>query len=1537
MRESEEMYRTLVKTSPDAVTVTDLKGNITFVSNRTLEVHGFEKAEELIGKSAFELIAPENHEEAMINLKKTLKEGFLRNLEYTLLRKDGTSFIGELNTALIKDAYGKPKAFIATTRDVTERKRTEEALREEKRRYRALFERTNDAVFIINLEGIHLEVNQQAADMLGYKIDEIVGRSFKDFISPDEYKDADAKKKALLAGKTLPVYERTFRRKDGTEFPAEINIALVYDDKGKPLHFHSVVRDITERKQAEEALQRNEEKYRTILENIEDGYYEVDIAGNFTFFNDSLCRLLGYPKDELMGMNNRQYMDRETAKIVYKTFNKIYRTGKPTKVFGWEIIRKDGTRRFIEGSVSLISDSTGKPVGFRGIVRDITERKRTEEKLSTIYDLSREMSLSLNLEKISNLLLKASEKVLEFSNSALLLLDEKENELYVTSMIGYKPSAAKERFPMDGSKGIIGWVGMRGKSLLIPDVRKDKRYFKAYPKTKSELCVPIKVRGKVVGVLNFESERLNSFAEEDKKLAEALASQAAVAIENARFYERLKELKEFNEKIIQTMDEGILIENSKGLITFVNKRTCEMLSYSEKELVGKRWSKIVPKEFIPKMEEETKKRPKGIRSQYEAAILSKDGKKIPIIVTATPLFENGNFKGVLSVFTDIGERKKLEDEIRNTKNYMESVIQNSGDGIFVCDMKGVIKTANYAMEKITGLKAEKIVGKKTSEIFRETIERESIISLIEEACEKGSSYFEVSYKNYKGEELHIGAKMSPLKKEDSPYAMVGIVRDITERKKREDEILYLKEFSENIINTMNEGIWVEDSEGFCTFANPRLVKMMGYSDATELLGKHWREVVHPKEAEHVRKETDKRPLGISSSYETILLAKDGREVPALVSATPMFENGKYIGTTAVQVNMTEQKELEREIKKTRDYLESLLESTIDAIVTTDEHGRITFFSRGAEEIFGYESEKIIGEHVSNYYLGGKEEAIKIMKLLSSKGRLRNYELEIKASDRILYANSSISLLKDDKGEIVGTLGVIRDVTEEKKVREKLEAIYDLSRKMTLSLNLDEVLETALNVVHDVLNFNLISISLVDEEREEIYIKIQKGYPEKFKNLRFPLYGERGIITWVAREGKPLIVSDVSKDKRYVEADQNIKSELAVPMKVGEKILGVLNVESEDFNAFSEEDKRLLETLASRTAIAIENAKLHESEKEHSKMLEEKVLKKTKKTEALLETSFKLREETSWERGLQVILEGITKGLGFDNAYLFLVNERRGILECEANISNYQELAKVSIPLNDEGYISIQCLREKKPINIKDAFKDERVKKQIGREIKAFAWIPLLAKDEVLGLIAVDNEESGREITKEDIDSLVLFANQSAIFIDKMRYLVEPTIEKRLPTKLKYDLSSMESYLILEERSEKSFAIFVDMVTHGIQGFCVSRMHPKVLKRRYGLKKTPMIWLSNIGVRESIDSQDLGKMTHIVSEFLKRAQDSVVLLEGVEYLITENSFERVLKMLHSLNDQIMITNARLLLPLNPKTLSEREFNILKKDFRVLEVS
>jgi len=146
-------------------------------------------------------------------------------------------------------------------------------------------------------------------------------------------------------------------------------------------------------RQAEEALQQSEEKYRTILRSIEDGYFEVGLSGNLTFFNDSLCKILGYFRDELLGMNHRHYTDKMDVKEVYQTFNKVYKTGEPAKAFDWKIIRKNGEVGYIEASVSLMRDEDGKPKGFQGIVRDITGQKLTdealkesEERLRNIFD-----------------------------------------------------------------------------------------------------------------------------------------------------------------------------------------------------------------------------------------------------------------------------------------------------------------------------------------------------------------------------------------------------------------------------------------------------------------------------------------------------------------------------------------------------------------------------------------------------------------------------------------------------------------------------------------------------------------------------------------------------------------------------------------------------------------------------------------------------------------------------------------------------------------------------------------------------------------------------------------------------------------------------------------------------------------------------------------------------------------------------------------------------------------------------------------------
>jgi PAS domain S-box-containing protein len=137
---------------------------------------------------------------------------------------------------------------------------------------------------------------------------------------------------------------------------------------------------INERKKVEEALKVSEKKYRNILESIEEGYAEVDLKGNFTFFNDSVSRILGYSREELMDKNNREFTTPESAKKLYKEFNKVYKTGKTSGAIENEVITKNGSLKHTEVVVSLMRDKDGMPTGFSGISRDVTERLKAEKK-----------------------------------------------------------------------------------------------------------------------------------------------------------------------------------------------------------------------------------------------------------------------------------------------------------------------------------------------------------------------------------------------------------------------------------------------------------------------------------------------------------------------------------------------------------------------------------------------------------------------------------------------------------------------------------------------------------------------------------------------------------------------------------------------------------------------------------------------------------------------------------------------------------------------------------------------------------------------------------------------------------------------------------------------------------------------------------------------------------------------------------------------------------------------------------------------------
>ncbi len=250
-------------------------------------------------------------------------------------------------------------------------------IQESEDQYRNVVERANDGIVIIQDSTLQY-VNPKIAQITGFTAEELTGRRLEDCLHAAERERLTDRYNRRLAGEEVPSrYETIIKHKDGSDICVEFNAGLT-TYRGRPADM-VIIRDITQRKAVEEALRRSEERYREILDQIQEGYYEADLQGNITFCNEAACSLLGYTPREMAGMNFRRIY-RDPAQV-FQIFNHVYQTGLPNRGFALEMIDKDGNIRYGELSVSLIKDENGKAVGFRGVGRDVTERKTAEEQI----------------------------------------------------------------------------------------------------------------------------------------------------------------------------------------------------------------------------------------------------------------------------------------------------------------------------------------------------------------------------------------------------------------------------------------------------------------------------------------------------------------------------------------------------------------------------------------------------------------------------------------------------------------------------------------------------------------------------------------------------------------------------------------------------------------------------------------------------------------------------------------------------------------------------------------------------------------------------------------------------------------------------------------------------------------------------------------------------------------------------------------------------------------------------------------------------
>ena len=635
-------------------------------------------------------------------------------------------------------------------------------------------------------------------------------------------------------------------------------------------------------------------------------------------------------------------------------------------------------------------------------------------------------------------------------------------------------------------------------------------------------------------------------------------------------------------------------------------------------------------------------------------------------------------------------------------------------------------------------------------------------------------------------------------------------------------------------------------------------------------------------------------------------------------------------------------EMEKKVREAEARYKALFDRSLFAVYVHDMEGNIIDANQTALDLLGYKGDDLSALNIFSLVdPQQKEKALEIFNEIKNTGTQKDSALFklMKKNGSYLWVDVEASLLYKN-GKPYGVQGIVRDITERRRAERQLESLFEASKLINSTVDAQETFKFVSDSVRDLVGFDNFIIFLVSKDDKTIIpVYASKDISKKIDGLQ--ISNGEGLVGYCIKHKETILLTNAHTDTRARKIEgltESFTSQILVPLIIENQCVGALHISRTTEGAYDPRDVEVLKPLGEIVSSAINNTRLYDELKKFNRELERRVKERSKRTEIILEARQKLQREMSWEDGLVTIGESMGD-LGFDRIGVFLVNHLKKTLEYRYGEGSNLPSSGLSIPLKDSEYFGIQCVTEKRTIYVEDSSKVKG--KQITEEgthpisgAYSFVWVPIVVHNEAFAALAASHLRSDRKITEEDLKDLEILAGMCAVFIDRTRSLVEPIAEKTLKTEITHWVDPAETYIIEEKKPEKSFQIFVDLVTHGIPGFTVSRIYPDKLKLIYELTKTPIIWLSKSEIGRTIDPNDLSKLSFIIEDFTKKSEQSVVLLDGLEYLIIQNNFETVVKLLYELKDVVVLNNSRLLIPLYKGTLSEKEYNLLVREFTII---
>jgi PAS domain S-box-containing protein len=974
----------------------------------------------------------------------------------------------------------------------------------------SIIEQMPEGVFIARApDGVPLVMNRIGSGVLGNPPGGITLSEYANYVTlkhPDGT-DVPASERPIaraLRGESARDREFTTITRDGKRRHLLLNYAPLRQASGAIFAGIVIFRDISDQKQAEEAVRRSEERYRTLIEQASVGIFTTDDRGAYVDANTAGCTILGYSREEILKLGFGDVVWPEDRPVLAAAFKQVLLGS--TSQTELRMKRKDGALLRADISARLLPESR-----VLVITRDITERKRAEEELqrqdALLRGVASATSLLLTVADHNAAVAMALARLGSAAGAHRAYIYEAQNSVdrarYVRrhywQLAEERMEAAPAQPPAELVLDEAGSLVRRGETIhgRVADLAEKDRQLFVVRGARSVLIVPISIDNGFWGFIGFEDSQVERlWSENEVSILKAAAATIGAAIGRTRAAEALRASEQrfsiaFNESplpmSILTLRGGRYLDVNDAFLRISQYRCDEVIGRTAEEL--KIWNDPADRATVMKLLRES-----GSVRDLEVTFRLKQGTRIGLF--SAELIDIGGEKCVLTITNDITERKSTEDELRASEERFSKAFNASPMSMGIIALKsGRWVAANDSWLAESGFSREDVIGRTPDELglWADPSERRRLFDLLRES---GSARdLEVKYRTRAGQ-IRTSLLSAEIIDVSGEKCVLAITKDITEQKQRESELVNARREWQSTFDAMTDNVLLAGADDCLIRANRAFYERIGLSPE-ECIGKPVAGIVHrsrPQEADacpicHLRRRGERAALELP--------AGPSNNFPLFASIDPIVDaSGKVVAVVQVVRNLSDLYRAREEAERERTSLIATIEQMAEGLIVCNEKGAVIHANRHAQEIFGFSLDQMRGDLSATlprgrfYDVEGNlcdVDALPVQVALSHQIVVDSRRLWYDCPDgRRLLISVTTSPFFSEQGKLAGAVALVRDITEQHREHERLQQADKLRALGQLASG---VAHNFNNALASVIGYTQLGLRKVKDPEVEKYLAV----------------------------------------------------------------------------------------------------------------------------------------------------------------------------------------------------------------------------------------------------------------------------------------------------------------------------------------------------------------------------------------------------------------------------------------------------------------